>query len=237
MGHAIWYVPYFFRFYENSVKEVYKMSISKNQMKLYVVTDRSWLNGKLFTKEIEKTLQGGATLIQLREKQLSYNEFLTEGKDIKKITDKYNIPLIINDNVEIAIKIDASGVHIGQGDMDAAEVRKLIGKDKILGVTVKTVEKAIKAEKDGASYIGVGAAFSTSTKLDTRVITFETIKNICKAVSIPVVAIGGIDENNIMNLKGLGIDGVALVSAIFSKEDVLVATKQMLGLTERMLTQ
>ncbi|WP_346930909.1 thiamine phosphate synthase, partial [Clostridium sp.] len=103
------------------------MSISKNQMKLYVVTDRSWLNGKSFTKEIEKTLQGGATLIQLREKKLAYNEFLTEGKDIKKITDKYNIPLIINDNVEIAIKIDASGVHIGQGDMDAAEVRKLIG--------------------------------------------------------------------------------------------------------------
>ncbi|WP_346939254.1 thiamine phosphate synthase [uncultured Clostridium sp.] len=213
------------------------MSISKNQMKLYVVTDRSWLNGKLFTKEIEKTLQGGATLIQLREKQLSYNEFLTEGKNIKKITDKYNTPLIINDNVEIAMKIDASGVHIGQGDMDAAEVRKLIGKDKILGVTAKTVEQAIKAEKDGASYIGVGAAFSTSTKLDTRVTTFETIKNICKAVSIPVVAIGGIDENNIMNLKGLGIDGVALVSAIFSKEDVLLATKQMLGLTERIITQ
>ncbi len=213
------------------------MSISKSQMKLYVVTDRSWLDGKLFTEEIEKTLQGGATLIQLREKKLSYDEFLKEGKEIKKITDKYNIPLIINDNVEIAISIDASGVHIGQSDMDAAEVKKLIGKDKILGVTAKTVEQAIKAEKDGASYIGVGAAFSTSTKLDTRVITFETIKNICKSVTIPVVAIGGIDENNIMNLKGLGIHGVALVSSIFSKEDVLLATKQMLELTECMLTQ
>lgn len=213
------------------------MSISKSQMKLYVVTDRSWLDGKLFTEEIEKTLQGGATLIQLREKNLSYDEFLKEGKEIKKITDKYNIPLIINDNVEIAMNIDASGVHIGQNDMDAAEVKKLIGKDKILGVTAKTVEQAIKAEKDGASYIGVGAAFSTSTKLDTRVITFETIKNICKSVTIPVVAIGGIDENNIMNLKGLGIHGVALVSSIFSKEDVLLATKQMLELTECMLTQ
>ncbi len=213
------------------------MSISKSQMKLYVVTDRCWLDGKLFTEEVEKTLQGGATLIQLREKNLSYDEFLKEGKEIKKITDKYNIPLIINDNVEIAISIDASGVHIGQSDMDAAEVKKLIGKDKILGVTAKTVEQAIKAEKDGASYIGVGAAFSTSTKLDTRVITFETIKNICKSVTIPVVAIGGIDENNIMNLKGLGIHGVALVSSIFSKEDVLLATKQMLELTECMLTQ
>ncbi len=213
------------------------MSISKSQMKLYVVTDRSWLDEKLFTEEIEKTLQGGATLIQLREKKLSYDEFLQEGKEIKKITDKYNIPLIINDNVKIAMNIDASGVHIGQGDMDATKVRKLIGKDKILGVTAKTVEQAIKAEKDGASYIGVGAAFSTSTKLDTRVITFETIKNICQSVSIPVVAIGGIDENNIMNLKGLGIDGVALVSSILSKEDVLVATKQMLELTECMITQ
>jgi len=135
------------------------------------------------------------------------------------------------------MNIDASGVHIGQSDMDAAEVKKRIGKDKILGVTAKTVEQAIKAEKDGASYIGVGAAFSTSTKLDTRVITFETIKNICKSVTIPVVAIGGIDENNIMNLKGLGIHGVALVSSIFSKEDVLLATKQMLELTECMLTQ
>jgi len=206
-------------------------------MKLYVVTDRSWLDGKLFTEEVEKTLQGGATLIQLREKKLSYDEFLNEGKEIKKITNKYNVPLIINDNVEIAMNIDASGVHIGQNDMDAAEVKKLIGKDKILGVTAKTVEQAIKAEKDGASYIGVGAAFSTSTKLDTRVITFETIKNICKSVTIPVVAIGGIDENNIMNLKGLGIHGVALVSSIFSKEDVLLATKQMLELTECMLTQ
>ncbi len=213
------------------------MSISKSQMKLYVVTDRSWLDGKLFTEEVEKTLQGGATLIQLREKKLSYYEFLNEGKEIKKITNKYNVPLIINDNVEIAMNIDASGVHIGQNDMDAAEVKKLIGKDKILGVTAKTVEQAIKAEKDGASYIGVGAAFSTSTKLDTRVITFETIKNICKSVTIPVVAIGGIDENNIMNLKGLGIHGVALVSSIFSKEDVLLATKQMLELTECMLTQ
>lgn len=213
------------------------MSISKSQMKLYVVTDRSWLDGKLFTEEVEKTLQGGATLIQLREKNLSYDEFLKEGKEIKKITDKYNTPLIINDNVEIAMNIYASGVHIGQSDMDTEEVKKLIGKDKILGVTAKTVEQAIKAEKDGASYIGVGAAFSTSTKLDTRVITFETIKNICKSVTIPVVAIGGIDENNIMNLKGLGIHGVALVSSIFSKEDVLLATKQMLELTECMLTQ
>ena len=213
------------------------MSISREQMKLYVVTDRSWLNGKLFIEEIEKTLQGGATLIQLREKQLNYDEFLTEAKEVKKLTDKYNIPLIINDNVKIAMEINASGVHIGQGDMDAAEVRRLLGKDKILGVTAKTVEQAIKAEKAGASYLGVGAAFSTSTKLDTRVITFKAIRDICKAISIPVVAIGGIDETNIMNLKGLGIDGVALVSSIFAKSDVLQATKQMLNLSEDMLSQ
>jgi len=211
------------------------MSISREQMKLYVVTNRSWLNGKLFIEEIEKALQGGATLIQLREKQLNYDEFLTEAKEVKKLTDKYNIPLIINDNVKIAMEINACGVHIGQGDIDAAEVRRLLGKDKILGVTAKTVEQAIKAEKDGASYLGVGAAFSTSTKLDTRVITFETIKDICKAISIPVVAIGGIDETNIMNLKGLGIDGVALVSSIFAKRDVLQATKQMRNLSENML--
>lgn len=210
---------------------------NKIDYSIYLVTDRDLMSTNTLEEAVEKSILGGATLIQLREKNLSYDEFLKEGKEIKKITDKYNIPLIINDNVEIAINIDASGVHIGQSDMDAAEVKKLIGKDKILGVTAKTVEQAIKAEKDGASYIGVGAAFSTSTKLDTRVITFETIKNICKSVTIPVVAIGGIDENNIMNLKGLGIHGVALVSSIFSKEDVLLATKQMLGLTECMLTQ
>lgn len=219
------------------VKEVYRMSISREQMKLYVVTDRSWLNGKLFIEEIEKTLQGGATLIQLREKELNYDEFLREAKEVKKLTDKYNIPLIINDNVKIVMEINTSGVHIGQGDMDATEVRRLLGKDKILGVTAKTVEQAIKAEKAGASYLGVGAAFSTSTKLDTRVITFEAIRDICKAISIPVVAIGGIDETNIMNLKGLGIDGVALVSSIFAKSDVLQATKQMLNLSEDILSQ
>ncbi|MFR1709224.1 MAG: thiamine phosphate synthase [Clostridium sp.] len=213
------------------------MGISREQMKLYVVTDRSWLNGRGFVEELEKALQGGATLVQLREKHLNYDEFLMEAKEVKRLTDKYNVPLIINDNVKIAMEIDASGVHIGQSDMDAEEVRRLLGRDKILGVTAKTVDQAIKAEKAGASYLGVGAAFSTSTKLDTRVITFETIRSICDSVSIPVVAIGGINENNIMNLKGLGIDGVALVSSIFAKDDILVATKEMLSLVVEMLNK
>ncbi|MEG1254968.1 thiamine phosphate synthase [Clostridium sp.] len=211
------------------------MNICKEDMKLYVVTDRTWLKDKTLAEEVEKILECGATFLQLREKKLSYEEVILEAREIKKITDKYKVPFVINDDIKVAIEVNADGIHIGQGDMDAKEARMLIGQDKILGVTAKTVAQAIKAEADGADYLGVGAAFSTSTKLDTNVISFDTIRDICNGVSVPVVAIGGISEKNILKLKGVGVDGVAVVSAIFAKEDVGSATKEMLKLSEDML--
>lgn len=211
------------------------LNICKEDMKLYVVTDRTWLKDKTLAEEVEKILECGATFLQLREKKLSYEEVILEAREIKKITDKYKVPFVINDDIKVAIEVNADGIHIGQGDMDAKEARMLIGQDKILGVTAKTVAQAIKAEADGADYLGVGAAFSTSTKLDTNVISFDTIRDICNGVSVPVVAIGGISEKNILKLKGVGVDGVAVVSAIFAKEDVGSATKEMLKLSEDML--
>lgn len=204
-------------------------------MKLYVVTDRTWLKKNTLVEEIEKVVKSGATFVQLREKQLSYEEFLAEAILIKKITDKYKVPFVINDNIKLAMEVDADGIHIGQSDIDGKDARAIIGDDKILGITAKTVEQALKAEADGANYLGVGAAFSTSTKLDTNVISFDTIRDICNAVSIPVVTIGGISEKNILELKGLGVDGVAVVSAIFAKTDVAKATQEMFKLSEEII--
>ncbi len=215
--------------------EELKLKVDKKSMLLYVVTDRSWLGKNPFIKQVEEIIQNGATFIQLREKDLSYEEFLKEAIEIKALTDKYKIPYVINDNIEVALACDADGVHVGQGDMPAKEVRCLIGEDKILGVSVQTVEQAVKAEKDGADYLGVGAVFSTSTKANASVVSFETITAICKSVSIPVVAIGGINEKNIMKLKGTGINGVAVISAIFASPDVAEATKKLYELSGKMV--
>ena len=176
-------------------------------MLVYAVTDRTWLNGQTLEEQVEQTIKGGATLIQLREKELENDAFLEQAIKIKKITDKYHIPFIINDNVEIALAVNADGVHVGQKEMEAGEVRKKMGENKIIGVSVQTVEQALLAQKQGADYLGVGAVFSTSTKLDASEVSLETLQQICKAVSIPVVAIGGITAKNVLQLKKSGIDG------------------------------
>lgn len=210
------------------------MKLDKQAMLLYAVTDRSWLGTRTLVEQVEETLKGGATFIQLREKDLDFADFVDEAKEIKKLTDVYQIPFVINDNVEVALAVDADGVHVGQDDLDAGELRKRLG-HKIIGVSADTVALALKAEADGADYIGVGAIYSTATKTDAEVVDFKTIAAICKSVSIPVVAIGGLNETNILSLQGTGVDGVALVSAIFSKADIIKATKELRQLSEEMV--
>ncbi|MBU4541476.1 MAG: thiamine phosphate synthase [Acetobacterium sp.] len=209
------------------------MKLDKQSIRLYAVTDRSWLGDRTLDDQVEESLKGGATFIQLREKNLGFDDFVKEARAIKKLTDAYNIPFVINDAVDVALAVDADGVHVGQDDLDAGELRKLLG-DKIIGVSADTVELALKAEADGADYIGVGAIYATATKTDAEVVTFETITAICQAVTIPVVAIGGLNESNILSLTGTGVDGVALVSAIFSKQDIISATQALRSLSEAM---
>lgn len=211
------------------------MKVDKNSMLLYVVTDRSWLGDNKLEAQVEQIINSGATFIQLREKDLSFDDFISEAKKLKVITDKYKIPFVINDNVEVAIACHADGVHVGQNDMKAKNVRELIGSDKILGVSVQSVEQAIHAEKSGADYLGVGAMFSTSTKLDAKNVSYDTLKAICSAVSIPVVAIGGINKENILKLSGSGVDGVAVISAIFAQPDIKKATKELSMISKQMV--
>ena len=196
------------------------MKLDKKSLLLYAVTDRSWTENASLYEQVEQTLKGGTTFVQLREKDLSYEDFLQEGKEIQELCKKYQVPFVINDNVQLAKELDADGVHIGQDDMKICDARNLIGSNKILGVSVQTVEDAIFAEKEGADYLGVGAVFSTSTKLDADSVSFDTLKSICESVEIPVVAIGGITEENILKLSGSKIDGVAVVSAIFASDDI-----------------
>lgn len=194
---------------------------------LYGVTDRSWLNGRSLAEQVEEAVKGGATFIQLREKDLDYDTFLREAFVIKEVCRKYNVPFVINDNVDVALAADADGVHVGQEDMAAGLVRSKLGEDKILGVSAQTVEQAVLAEQNGADYLGVGAVFSTSTKLDADAVSFETLQNICNSVKIPVVAIGGINRENIPQLAGSGVVGVAVVSAIFAAENAAEAAAQL----------
>ncbi len=201
-------------------------------MLLYAVTDRSWLRGKTVAQQVEEALKGGATFIQLREKELDYASFLAEAFEVKAICQKYGVPFVINDNVDIAIACGADGVHVGQSDMEAGNVREKLGPDKIIGVSAHTVEEALRAQERGADYLGVGAAFSTSTKADADTLSFGLMSDICSAVDIPVTAIGGINKNNITKLKGIGIDGVAVVSAIFSADDIKSATEELLALSK-----
>ncbi len=207
------------------------MKLDRNSLKLYAVTDRNLIHENKLEGMVEAAIKGGATFIQLREKELDDIAFWVESLKIKAITDKYNVPFVINDNVEVAIKSDADGIHIGQSDMNAKAVRKLIGSDKILGVSAQTVEQALKAQADGADYIGVGAVFSTSSKGDADSVSIETLTEICNSVKIPVVAIGGINKGNIMLLKGSGICGVAVISAIFAQADIYNATQKLLAAT------
>ena len=211
------------------------MKVNKESMLLYVVTDRTWLQEATLEEVVEKILASGATFLQLREKELSTENFLEEERKLKQLSNRYHIPFVINDNVSIALQCGADGVHIGQSDEDAFEVRRKIGPDKILGVSAQTVEQALKAQAQGADYIGVGAVFPTSTKENAREVTFDTLKQICDAISIPVVAIGGIHADNLLQLKGSQVDGVAVISAIFAAPDVSDATKELLTLSKEMV--
>lgn len=211
------------------------MKLSKKHMLLYAVTDRRWSEGTTLYEQVEQALQGGVSTLQLREKNLSDEEFLKEAMEIKELCKKYNVPLIINDNVDVAIKCGADGVHVGQEDMEASKVREKVGPDMIIGVSAHNVEEARRAVSNGANYLGVGAVFSTSTKDDVDVLSKETLKDICLSVDVPVLAIGGINQDNILELKGTGVDGVAVVSAIFSSENIVETCKKLRKLSEEMV--
>lgn len=211
------------------------MNITKEQLLLYGVTERACLAGRSLESQIEAALQGGVTCLQLREKHLDKEELLEEAKRVKKICKSYQVPLILNDDVELMLASDADGVHVGQQDMDARMARELIGPDKILGVSARTVEQALKAEQAGADYLGVGAIFGTSTKEDAKKIDYQTLQEICRGVKIPVVAIGGVSAENVEELAGSGICGVAAVSAIFAPQDVQRAAAELKKRTAKMV--
>lgn len=213
------------------------MLCSKEMMRLYAVTDRTWAVDKSLLWQVEEALKGGVTCVQIREKNLDAASFEKEAAEMKKLCDRYGVPLIINDNVEIAVKIGASGVHVGQGDMKVEEVRRIAGESMIIGVSARTVEQALEAQRGGANYLGVGAVFGTTTKLDARPIQRETLEDICKAVDIPIVAIGGITKENLPLLKGSGVDGVALVSAIFAAEDIEKQCRELRALSDDMVSK
>ena len=211
------------------------MRLDKKDMVLYAVTDRHWLNGESLYSQVEKALKGGATFIQLREKNLAEEEFLAEAKEIARLCKSYHVPFVINDNVDIALEMDADGVHVGQSDMEADDVRAKLGPDKIIGVSAQTVEQAVLAEKRGADYLGVGAVFHTDSKADVAEVSRETLKAICDAVDIPVIAIGGINKENVSELAGTGICGIAVISAIFAEKDIKKATEKLKNLTGEMV--
>lgn len=211
------------------------MKIKREDMLLYAVTDRSWIGEQTLLGQAKEALDGGVTCVQLREKKLDEGSFLEEALEIRELCREYGVPFIVNDNVDIAVKCKADGIHVGQKDMEAGDVRSIVGKDMIIGVSAQTVEQALAAQKAGADYLGVGAVFSTSTKADACEVTFQTLSEICSAVSIPVVAIGGINKNNILRLSGSGADGVAVVSAIFAAEDIESECKILKKLSEEMV--
>lgn len=204
-------------------------------MRLYAVTDRSWLRGQTLYEQVEQALNGGATLVQLREKELDEDAFMREAVDMARLCHRYGVPLLINDNVEIARRSGADGVHVGQDDMEATSVRSILGSDMIVGVTAKTVEQALLAQEAGADYLGSGAVFGSSTKLNAKPMTKELLGSICNAVSIPVVAIGGINRNNILELAGTDIDGVAVVSGIFAATDIEAECRHLRGIVEQII--
>ncbi len=203
------------------------MKFKKENLLLYAVTDRSWNKGMSLYEQVECALKGGVTIVQLREKELADELFFREATDIKELCHKYNVPFIINDNVDIALKCGADGVHVGQDDTPVNEIRRLAGGDFIIGTTAKTVEQAVRAEADGADYLGVGAVFPSPTKGNAIRITKEMLSQICGSVKIPVAAIGGITADNMSEIAGSGISGMALVSAIFAADDIECETAKL----------
>lgn len=213
-----------------------KTNADRKSLQLYAITDSHWLNGRTLYSVVKESLEGGVTFLQLREKELDEEHFLEEARELQKLCREYQVPFVINDNVDIAAAINADGVHVGQSDMEAGDVRAKLGPDKIIGVTAKTVEQAVLAQERGADYLGVGAVFHTDSKADAKEISFDTLKDICKAVSIPVIAIGGITEENVRELAGSGICGIAVISAIYAQRDIKKEAENLKNETCRMLS-
>lgn len=211
------------------------MKCDKRHMLLYAVTDRAWTGKQTLYQQAEAALKGGVTCVQLREKALDEAAFLQEARDICALCRRYGVPFIVNDNVDVAVACGADGVHVGQEDMEAGEVRRRVGEDMILGVSVHTVEEARQAVREGADYLGLGAVFPTGTKTDADVMPGDMIRAICGAVDVPTVAIGGLNRSNILQLSGSGVDGAALVSAIFGAEDIEGACRELRALAEEMV--
>lgn len=204
-------------------------------MRLYAVTDRAWIGKQSLYEQVEAALKGGASCVQLREKELNDEDFLREALELSTLCKRYRVPFFINDNVDVAIRCHADGIHVGQEDMQAAQVRQRVGPDMMIGVSVHSVAEALEAVRNGADCLGAGAVFATSTKTDVQTMPRETLRAICQAVNIPVVAIGGINKENIAALSGTGVDGVALVSAIFGADDIEGACRELRALSEEMV--
>ena len=207
-------------------------NFNRDSLRLCAITDRSWLGEQTLCEQVEEALRGGATMVQIREKELDEADFEDEAREIQKLCRKYQVPLIINDNVALAKRVDADGVHIGQSDMEMKNARELLGEDKIIGVTAKTIAQAKAAEAAGADYLGSGAVFGSSTKLDAKPMEHALFQEICESVAIPVVAIGGITADNVMQLKGRGMAGVAVVSGIFACKDIEAGTRRLRELVD-----
>lgn len=212
------------------------MKCDKKTMLLYAVTDRAWVGTQSLYEQVESALKGGVTCVQLREKDLNEEDFLAEAIEIRALCRQYHVPFFINDNVEIAIKCKADGIHVGQDDMAASSVRQKVGDDMMIGVSVHSVSEALEAVKNGADCLGVGAVFPSSTKTDASLVSKDVLCDICDAVDIPVVAIGGISKSNLSELSGTGVDGVALVSAIFAAKDIESECRLLRSLSEKMVT-
>ncbi len=212
------------------------MKFNNTNLLLYAVTDRSHLAGQPLARQVEQALKGGATMVQLREKHLDRERFLAEALELKALCRRYEVPLIINDDVDLALEVDADGVHVGQEDMEASRARQRLGPDKILGVSAHNVSEALKAQAEGADYLGAGAVFPTDTKGDVTALSYDALREICLRTDIPVVAIGGIGPDNITHLAGSGIRGVAVVSALFARADPEQAARQLRALAEKIVS-
>ena len=212
------------------------MKLNKEDLLLYGVTDSKKLKGRKMSELVEEAILGGVTMIQLREKEMTHEEFKQESLDVQSVCQKNHIPLIINDDVELCKEIDADGVHIGQDDLNLKEARKILGEDKIIGVSAHNYEEAKIALENGADYLGVGAIFATQTKVDAQNISMETLNEICQKVDIPVVAIGGINLVNILEFMGVAIDGVAIVSSIFGSNDIQKASSLLKDKIRRVIS-
>lgn len=207
----------------------------RNAMRLYAVTDDAWLNGRTLEDCVAQAVRGGASFVQLRDKRASTDELVEQAAAIIPHCRQAGVPFVINDNVEAALRSGADGVHVGQDDAACTEARRILGPQAIVGVSVQTLEQALEAQAQGASYVGVGAMFATSTKSDAIVVSFEELKGICDALDIPIVAIGGINESTLPQFAGSGVDGVAVVSAIFAHDDIEAATRRLSELLDRVI--